>query len=252
MISLNKNTTFYKPYPHLIFENVFSDDDYQKLSDSFPKIDFLKKIQNKEVLILKQEKFHLNNVGMLKDFNFFISKNNVYKKLYDYLNTRDFLLNLYSTLEKKYITIENKFYEKNNLINNFKKILRGHSTDQYTIEFEFSSIPLNGGYIKPHTDAKNKIISLIFPIDNEPKVHDCENTGTDIFESLSDQYQYNMTNKTVPVEKVKLVRTIPFKKNNMLCLIKTHNSLHGIGPIKEKSQKDNIYRNSLTIFIARK
>jgi len=101
MISLNKNTTFYKPYPHLIFENVFSDDDYQKLSDSFPKIDFLKKIQNKEVLILKQEKFHLNNVGMLKDFNFFISKNNVYKKLYDYLNTRDFLLNLYSILEKK-------------------------------------------------------------------------------------------------------------------------------------------------------
>ena len=45
-----------------------------------------------------------------------------------------------------------------------------------------------------------------------------------------------MLNKTVPVENVKLVRTIPFKKNNMLCLIKTHNSLHGIGPIKDKSQ----------------
>jgi len=45
---------------------------------------------------------------------------------------------------------------------------------------------------------------------------------------------------------------ISLKKNNMLCLIKTHNSFHGIGPIKEKSQKDNIYRNSLTIFIARK
>ena len=58
MISLNKNTTFYKPYPHLIFENVFSDDDYQKLSDSFPKIDFLKKIQNKEVLSL------LNAIGL--------------------------------------------------------------------------------------------------------------------------------------------------------------------------------------------
>ena len=38
---------------------------------------------------------------MLKDFNFFISQNNFYKKLYKYLNSKDFLLNLYSTLEKK-------------------------------------------------------------------------------------------------------------------------------------------------------
>jgi hypothetical protein len=252
MISLSKNITFYKPFPHLIFENVFLDDDYQRLCESFPKIEFLKQIQNKEISILKQEKFHLNNIGMLKDFNFFISQNNFYKKLYKYLNTKEFLLNLYLTLEKKYISIGHKFYEKNNFINNFKKILRGHSTNQYVVEFEFSSIPLSGGFIKPHTDGKNKIISLIIPIDNEIKLHECENTGTDIFESVSDQYQYNMSNKTVPVENVKLVRTIPFKKNNMLCLIKTHNSLHGIGPIKNKSQVKNLYRNSLTIFITRK
>lgn len=61
-----------------------------------------------------------------------------------------------------------------------------------------------------------------------------------------------MINKTVPAENVKLVRNIPFKKNNMLCLIKTHNSLHGVGPIKSKSKENNLYRNSLTIFIARK
>lgn len=252
MISLSKNISFYKPFPHLIFENVFSDNDYQQLCESFPKIEFLKQIQNKEASILKQEKFHLNNTLMHKDFNFFISQNNFYKRLYKYLNTKEFLLNLYLTLEKKYISIGHKFYEKNNLINNFKKILSGYSADQYVIEFEFSSIPLSGGFIKPHTDGKNKIISLIFPIDNEIKLHECENTGTDIFEPVSDQYQYNMINKTVPVENVKLVRTIPFKKNNMLCLIKTHNSLHGIGPIKDKSQVNNLYRNSLTIFIAKK
>ena len=195
---------------------------------------------------------HLNNIDMLKDFNTFISQNNFYKKLYKYLNTKEFLLNLYLTLEKKYINTGHKFYEKNNFINNLKKILRGYSADKYIVEFEFSSIPLNGGFIKPHTDGKNKIISLIFPIDNEAKVHECENIGTDIFEPVSDQYQYNMLNKTVPVENAKLVRSIPFKKNNMLCLIKTHNSLHGIGPIKDKSQVNNLYRNSLTIFIARK
>ena len=100
MISLSKNITFYKPFPHLIFENVFLDDDYQRLCESFPKIEFLKQIQNKEISILKQEKFHLNNIGMLKDFNFFISQNNFYKKLYKYLNTKEFLLNLYLTLEK--------------------------------------------------------------------------------------------------------------------------------------------------------
>ena len=57
MISLSKNITFYKPFPHLIFENVFSDEDYQQLCDSFPKIEFLKKFKIKKLPFLNRKNF---------------------------------------------------------------------------------------------------------------------------------------------------------------------------------------------------
>ena len=40
------------------------------------------------------------------------------------------------------------------------------------IDFEFSSIPLNNGYILPHTDGGNKLLGFVIPIIDNEKIYD--------------------------------------------------------------------------------
>ena len=57
-----------------------------------------------------------------------------------------------------------------------------------------------------------------------------------------------MQNKTVPFELTQEIREIAFKKNQLLLLIKTHNSLHSVGPILSELN-ENLYRKSITGFL---
>ena len=59
-----------------------------------------------------------------------------------------------------------------------------------------------------------------------------------------------MVNKTLEFEETSILKTVEFKKNQMLVFPKAYNSLHSVGPLKGSDEK--YFRKSLTLNIERK
>ena len=121
----------------------------------------------------------------------------------------------------------------------FKKFLSDIFTKNLNFSFEFSSIPVQNGFIKPHTDGPNNIIGFVIPIIDNKEIYNFLNLGTKILKSISNEFKYNNLNRTVPFEKTELVREMPFEKNCMIMHVKTFNSLHAVGPIQPKLDNSN-------------
>ena len=111
-------------------------------------------------------------------------------------------------LDKNHISLSRHQYEKNFLRKIYEKI---RSNKKFG--FEFSMISTNGGFIKPHTDGADKLISFVIPIIKNNDFENIPNSGTDILRPTEDKYKYNFLNTTVPFEATEVVRKIPFNKN---------------------------------------
>jgi len=240
MINLDNHKYFYDPYPHAFFENVFDKKFYKNLCKEFPSeqkfesFDFDK--QNK----LKQKKFVLNDGNPL--FKKIINEKINFKNLYTYLSHENFRNKILGLLEKNFISLP-----KNNNQSFFKKLYYKFKSNK-KFGFEFSMISSDGGFIKPHTDGPNKLVSFVMPIIDNDNFLEIKNSGTSILKPLMDKYKYNYSNHTVPFEATEEVRQIPFNKNQIFLFIKTHNSLHSVGPMINPSNKA-IMRKSINFFL---
>jgi hypothetical protein len=238
MINLNNHKYFYDPYPHALFEKVFDDRFYESLCKEFPlkqnyeKVDFDK--QNK----IKQNKFIINETH--QSFKEILKNNKNIYDLYHHLRNKKFKDLILSLLEKNHISLPKtedifkKIYKKIKKIENFG--------------FEFSMIPTDGGFIKPHTDGADKLISFVIPIVENDNLLKVTNSGTAILKPTEDKFKYNYLNMTVPFESTEVIRQIPFKRNQIFLFIKTHNSLHSVGPMINQTG-EIIMRKSINFFI---
>ena len=121
-------------------------------------------------------------------------------------------------LDKNHISLS-RHQDGKNFLRKIYEIIRNKR-----FGFEFSMISANGGFIKPHTDGADKLISFVIPIIKNNDFENIPNSGTDILQT-EDKYKYNFFNTTVPFESTEVVRKIPFNKNQIFLFVKTHNSL---------------------------
>ncbi len=247
-INFENSLFYYEPFPHSVINNFLSPDVYDEICNEFPSDEEFVKMKDKHLGENKFEKFNFSNVGTSKDkFYIYLKKTKSLKFLFEYINSDKFLRSL------------NDFYINNHVdlgINqpkSFKKFLSDIFTKNLNFSFEFSSIPVQNGFIKPHTDGPNNIIGFVIPIIDNKEIYNFLNLGTKILKSISNEFKYNNFNRTVPFEKTELVREMPFEKNCMIMHVKTFNSLHAVGPIQPKLDNSNqkILRKSITIFLKR-
>ena len=240
MINISQSEVFYSPYPHILFNNIFNKDYYNYLKNEFPSISEFKFNNYDKKNKLKQNKYNLTNL----DPNFYdIIKNIKFTYgLFNFLKSKKFIDDIISFLKSKHLDIN---YNGNE--NFYKKLINKFVFKKIDFTFEFSAINTDGGFIKPHTDGANKIITLIIPLIDNPKIYEVENCGTRILETNDYRYSYNFMNKTVPLEHTKTIKEIPFLDNQMIMFIKTHNSLHSVGPMK--SLDNSLYRKSINFCI---
>ena len=65
------------------------------------------------------------------------------------------------------------------------------------IDFEFSLIPANNGFILPHTDGWNKILSFVIPIIDDDKIYEAKNIGTKIYKPKKNEHKFNLYNTII-------------------------------------------------------
>ena len=245
MINFNNSTFFYEPFPHSTLHNVIEESDYNKICSEFPETNLLNKMQDKRKDEKKFFKYNLSNRGKdEKKFFEILNQSKTIKKFYNYLNSKIFLEKLTEFLLKNHIDLKinpNQSF-KNFLIN---KLLKR----ELKINFEFSAISSNNGFILPHTDGPNKIIGFVLPVIDNIDILNAKKLGTQILSPTENAYKFNYFNKTVPFNKTLVVKEIPFEKNQISLHVKTFNSLHAVGPIDPSNLKKEIFRKSITFFL---
>lgn len=242
MIKFDKPEFFYDPFPHALFKDVFDHEFYNLLCSEFPKEQKFERFDFDKQHNLKQKKYVLNDDNVL--FKDVINKKKNLKKLYDYLNDEAFVEIILGILEKNSIKLKKNY--RNSLI---QKILRKIKRKK-NYGFEFSMISTDGGFIKPHTDGADKLISFVIPVVDNDNFNNIINSGTNILKATDNKFKYNFLNSTVPFESTEIIRKVPFDKNQIFLFVKTHNSLHSVGPMKNYNGKTYM-RKSINFFIYR-
>lgn len=119
-----------------------------------------------------------------------------------------------------------------------------HKAKGLQSRFEFSQMPAKGGCILPHTDSPSKVITFVFPFEEE---WDEEWGGqTEVLLPKEDKNRYNWMNRQGAFEDFETVQKMPFKPGGALMFIKTHNSWHGVRPIEGPEGK---WRRTVTVNI---
>jgi len=248
MINFKNFDFFYDPFPHGIINNFLKPEIYKSLCEEFPSANNLKKLNEKNLNEKKFHKFQLGNTGENKKIFFrYLNRQKTLKEFYRYVNSNFFLDQLLKFLLNNHIDL------KINLNNNFiKKIINKLTKNELFIDFEFSSIPVDSGFIAPHTDGGNKILGFVIPIIDNEEIFKIQNIGTKIFKAKSNKYKYNFFNKTTPYEDVELIKEMPYKKNMLSFHVKTFNSLHGVGPLRTDGFNKILLRKSISMFLSKR
>jgi len=254
MINIDNISFNFDPFPYGVAKNIFSKIHYSELVKNFPKISDMSRIEEKDNLTLKFNKFALSSRNNPVKFNSVINKNNTYKDFCNYLLSEQFKNYLINILKKN--NVDFGINTNSTIKKKIKKILTYifpfsilKPTQEIDIVVEFSSIPSNGGFLKPHTDGQHKLASIVIPIvDNDWKKE--FNGGTNLLRPLDETKTYNLLNNTYEFEECFIVKTIDFDPNQFLIFLKTYNSFHSVGPLK--SNVSNHYRNSITLIIEKK
>ena len=101
-----------------------------------------------------------------------------------------------------------------------------------------------------HEFYKKIITEFPDTVDEGNEISELENVGTTILSTDNIKYKYNFQNITVPQDQTKKIDYVDFLPNQMMLFVKTHNSLHSVGPIIAKEKKD-LFRKSINICIVK-
>ena len=185
-------------------------------------------------------------------FRDFVHSNQCWQSLLTYLNSKEFItsiLDLWCNVDcdpavsftqfslvqraKFAITTGNLNY----LTNNPNRL---HTT------VTLSSLPFGGGLI-PHSDGKDKLVTLLFAMNNPANWDPSLGGHTAICEAINPLKSFNRINYSLEFNEVVNTRLIEHRPNNLVMFLKTHNSLHSVPIVPESTNFP--YRQSLLVNI---
>ena len=235
----------YEPYPIGIARGALEPGFYQELIDSFPndKSFVLKEFNGVKYSLSK----HNNKAGYFEH----LRSNPAWGRFYDYIKSERFITDTMAMLRANNIDLgltNIPFQER--MIRRFKALKKGSPQPHFPklrSRFEFSSMPVTGGSIRPHTDHPSKVVTMVIPILRENEWNDDYGGGTSVVWPKDHTRSYNYTNGYMDFDEVECLRTYPFEPNQCLVFVKTYNSWHAVWPMT--GNDPTILRRTLTINI---
>jgi len=244
---LQETEFLYEPYPIGIARGVLPQEVYRDLTRNWPDtglFEFKQQLGNKYSLS------EVNNPGHYRRF---VRSSAPWRELHAYVKSREFLHEVIALLYERHIDLGlgGQFLARRahglSWLERLKVLRRTHNL---SARFEFSMLPADGGYIKPHTDAPAKIITLVISIMAPGEWQASFGGGTEILKPRDVTRSYNHMNRQFEFEQMETLGSFPFEPNQAVIFVKTFNSWHAVSPIRGTGS--NIMRKTITINIESK
>jgi hypothetical protein len=113
--------------------------------------------------------------------------------------------------------------------------------------FEFSALPVDGGFLVPHTDAPTKVATIVVSMLKDGEWDPAFGGGTDFNKPKSDHLRYNQMNRSAAFEDMDVIDSLDFVPNQGVMFVKTFNSWHSVRPMTGQGSKAT--RNTLTVTV---
>jgi hypothetical protein len=242
----------YEPYPIGYAQNVLPADLYRELAATYPPIDAFKYMPQ------LGKKYSLSEVNNPDRYWAFLRANAAWDRLYREVKSESFVTAVLDALARCQIDlglrgrarlINDAWAARRQAARAALDCLRHGTPRRVPIKtrFEFSMLPADGGSIRPHTDAPNKLITLVVSLMKEGEWDPAFGGGTAVLRPNDVTATYNQMNKYLDFPVVSEVKTFPFTTNQCVVFVKTFNSLHAVYPMTGGGSP--LMRKTLTINI---
>ena len=241
----------YDPFPLGVAKQFVDSERYQLLVNNFPSSNlfgnFFDKFSHKRAL---SERYNPSV------YHHFIRQTPVYNEFYQYIKSPDFIHDTLDCFEQNYIHLglsDCKILSTSSALNGGfhywlktmkTKLMKGKGL---SARFEFSALPSDGGSVRPHTDAPEKLITLVLSILEEGAWNPAWKGGTDVLKPKDIRRNYNFNNTYFDFDECEVIKTVEYVPNQCILFLKTFNSLHSVPPLQNKC--GNEFRRTLTINI---
>lgn len=264
MLSFHDLDFEYEPFPIGLCRPVLAPDAYRDLVASFPPL---------ELFGAKEElghKYSLSEVNHPDAYHQYVRENPSWLAFYRYVKSEAFIRDTFASLAERGVDLgyarcriraSNQLDGAGRTVAGLPGALRsGLDSVRKTAErlassravlgarFEFSVLPGDGGNILPHTDAPQKIVTLVISMLRDDEWREEWGGGTEVLRPRDPRVAFNKMNRYLGFDEVEKVRCLPFQPNQCVVFVKTFNSLHAVSPLGGGA---DVLRRTLTINIER-
>lgn len=249
MLNFNKVEMRYEPYPLAVLRPALDQAQYNELVENFPDESLFGVLPKYPYKLSLSEKWNPSG------YRRFLKENRPWNRFHSWVKSDDFIAQTVSFLRDNHVELPlDRYLEKGNqwVLNATRALGKGRLPGfgaRLSSRFEFSSLRADGGRVEPHTDAPQKVITLVLTMIKHDEWNLSYGGGLDVNRAVDNRFAYNWKNKIVPWDKIEVVETIPFLPNQCTVFVKTHNSLHSVREMKQAGSK--ALRKSVTIVIER-
>jgi len=245
MLSFNNVSFLYEPYPIGVASGVFEEPFYKQLVKSFPPVELF------SFMPFHGNKYSLSEVNNPEKYHEYVRTTPVWSEFHRWIKRPEFPGEVVAMLQQHKIEVEVPRQAANGSGGSrLKRLVFGDPAAPRPVlsaRFEFSMLPANGGFIKPHTDSPHKIITLVVAMLDKGEWNPAFGGGTDVLRPKDITNNYNFMNKYLEFDEVETLTTFEYQPNQCVIFIKTFNSLHAVRPMQ--AQGGQLMRKTLTVNI---
>lgn len=217
MIDLSRANVYDDPYPYAVAGRVIDESFYPRLVKSYPPESLFAYMGN------GYHKYSLSERNNPAFYHRFIAETEGWREFYHYVKSVEFQTMVFQTLITCRMPVP--FNEKG-----------------FKARFEFSSLPVDGGFLAPHTDIPSKVLTLVIPM-YITYWDTAWGGGTEILKPKDSTQK--LIDYQAPWDAFERTAIAAYVPNNCLIFLKSDVSWHGVYPIGGKGVKE--FRRTITI-----
>jgi hypothetical protein len=240
----------YEPFPIGLASPLMEEGIYQDLLESYPPLELFKSMSK------IGHKYSLSEKNNQRQYRSLIRSHPRWREFHRWIKSDEFIHGVMTALKEHHIDLGYKASSTSamwQLVKRLQTVGRGQKGGglgklrSLRSRFEFSMLPADGGYVRPHTDAPSKIVTLIVAMVREGEWESAFGGGTDINRPKTTALSFNLLNCKADFHEMEVLHTYDFLPNQAVVFVKTFNSWHSVPPMAEAGYTAT--RTTLTITI---